>query len=246
MSCLPCESGFQPYPQTGKLKDNSNLSLTHLRDLLSKPDGAVVYSYVVRTIKRQSSDFVQSGSGPNFQGDLITLCTCKPLMRTSLDVDSWCGVWIAGFSGVNETDRGNGLVYLIRVGRAFDSHCDLWQWLPSKTRQAKAAHLHKLGDVSEPKAERIHSDGLSRFEPGNYKPPRDGHSHATIESNSDTPRWHKDVNYQGYRERRAALLVGDPETSFLWSRPIVFFAGRQHPRTKKWTSPQEFLNHLTD
>ena len=65
MSCLPCESGFQLYPQTGKLKDNSNLSLTRLRDLLSKPDGAVVYSYVVRTIKRQGSDFVQSGSGPN-------------------------------------------------------------------------------------------------------------------------------------------------------------------------------------
>jgi len=239
MKCLAHEGDFQLYPETGKLADNSNLSLTSLVKSLPGIDDAPVYSYVVRTIKRQGSGFVQSGSGPNFQGGMMTLCTCKHWMRTFLNVDSWCGVWIAGFSGVNATDRGNGLVYLMQVGRAFESHYELWQWLPAEVRRAKAAHLHKLGDVFKPKTDRIRPDGLTRFEPGNYIPPRCDHSHA---SNN---RWYRDVSYEGFGGRRAALLVGGPIRSFLWSKPVVFFRESQHPRTRKWKNLQEFLNCLT-
>ena len=239
MKCLVNEGDFQVYPETGELADNSNLSLNSLVKLLPGLDDARVYSYVVRTIKRQGSGFVQSGSGPNFQGGRITLCTCKHRMRTYLDADSWRGVWVAGFSGVNVTDRENGLVYLMQVDWAFESHCELWQWLPAKVRRAKAAHLHKLGDVFKPKTDCIRPDGPTRFEPANYVPPRPDHSHASSDD------WYRDVSYEGCGGRRAALLVGDPERSFLWSTPIVFFGGSQHPRTRKWKNLQEFLNHLT-
>jgi hypothetical protein len=244
--CLADEGDFQPWPKTGRLAANPDLYLADLDKLLPEIDNTPVYSYVIQTIQRRGNGFAQTGSGPNFQGGLITLCTCKHLMRTSLDVASWVGVWVAGFSGVKVTDRGNGLVYLMRVSEAFESHYDLWEFLCSEVRQAKAAHLHTLGDVFKPKPDHIYPDDPGRFKPGNYEPPRKDHSHASIERNSNAPRWYRDVNYRGYGGRRAALLVGDPKTSFLWSEPKIFFAGRQHPRTKRWESPQEFLEHLID
>jgi hypothetical protein len=43
------------------------------------------------------------------------------------------------------------------------------------------------------------------------------HSHAPNDA------WHGDIDHTGYGGRRAALLVGDPEFSFVWEKPALFF-----------------------
>jgi len=58
-----------------------NLSLKELIQKLREEKGEV-YAYVLTTIKYKNGEFIQTGSAPNFQGGLITLCTCKRFMRT--------------------------------------------------------------------------------------------------------------------------------------------------------------------
>jgi len=71
----------QEWPRYGKLKKNMNKTLDDLKKILKEEDG-LVYGYVLTTVKGDGSGgFVQTGSAPNFQGGLITLCTCKHWMR---------------------------------------------------------------------------------------------------------------------------------------------------------------------
>jgi hypothetical protein len=192
------------------------LGVNHLRDQLGNEQGTV-YAYVITTVKNVDGKFIQKGSGPNFQGGRITLCTCKHLMRSALDVEAWRGNWVAGFCRINEGGGRNALVCLMRVERAFASHAELWQWaeMAQTTKQAKAAHLHRLGDVFKPNGE-----PADCFDSNCYLLPVDDHVHSP-------DAWHKDIHYEkGYSGRPAALLVGDPVFSFLWDRPAIFAAER--------------------
>src|SRR6266550_5942511 len=67
-----------------------------------------VYAYIVTTIKT-TPDFqlCQTGSGPNFDGGRITLCTCKHKDRATFDPlkdqpDPWKNVWVAGLTSKSE------------------------------------------------------------------------------------------------------------------------------------------------
>lgn len=223
MTCSATERDYQPFPQEGKLFENSNLPLDALRQRID-PEQTTTYCYVVDTVKNEGGRLVQRESAPNFQGGLITLCTCKHRMRTSRSPCDWEGTWIAGFTGVGAAGGRNALVYLTRVANAFESHYDLWysQGTPETAKQAKSARSSKCGDLFQP-LKRL-SDP---FDPRDYHQPCDDHCHCGDD-------WHRDVNYTGYSERRAALLVGDPAYSFLWSRPTIFFPigiGRSNPKT---------------
>ncbi len=151
--CTTRDFDYQPFPKAGPLAKTMNLRLDALRDCLS-PD-ATVYLYIIATIESREGLFVQTGSGPNFQGSLVTLCTCKHFMRTFRDAGGWKGKWVAGFTGVGAGHGKNRLVYLMRVSQAYESHRDFWssESIPLKTKKAKAAHLHKYGDIFEPLAE---------------------------------------------------------------------------------------------
>ena len=211
----PNEKNYQPFPRKGKLHDNSNLSLNALREIFGS-DGTDVYCYVVASVPNEGGSFVQRGSGPNFQGDMVTLCTCKHYMRTALSPTDWESKWVAGFTGVGAGRGSNALMFLTKVDRAFESYHDLWysEDIPADTKRAKSATLSSLGDLLEP------IDELSdHFDHRGYHPPLDTHSHAP--SNA----WYGDVDRIGYGGRRAALLVGDPEHTFLWDRPRIFFSG---------------------
>ncbi|MCB0541285.1 MAG: hypothetical protein KDE33_27505, partial [Bacteroidetes bacterium] len=74
-------------------------------------------------------------------------------MRTFKNQTDWPGTWIAGFSGIQAGQIGNALVYLMKVGHAFDSQNKLWSSdiLSDKTKRAKSAKLHKLGDLFQPR-----------------------------------------------------------------------------------------------
>ncbi len=224
---MSCISDFsQPFPQTGQ---NLNLSLDALR-LRLKTIGktqATVYSYIVATVKNPEGHFIQTGSAPNFQGDVISLCTCKHYMRTFRTIDKWCdNIWIAGFTGKKEGKGKNALIYLMKIGSAFESYDELWSSdkLPDKVKKAKLAHRNKFGDIFQPKSKLINKNV---FNPHNYRPPISGHGHK------DESGWYKDINYIKH-DRRAALLIGDEQYSFLWDKPKLFHSPQLHRGQKKY------------
>ena len=155
------------------MHDNSNLSLTALRGIAGSGE-SVAYCYVVDSVRSEGGRLVHRGSGPNFQGEMLTLCTCKHHMRTSLSPYAWEGNWVAGFTGIGAGGGRNALVYLIKVGYAFESHYDLWysEEIPPQTKRAKSATLSRLGELFEP------IDELSDpFDHRGYRPPHEDHSH---------------------------------------------------------------------
>lgn len=175
--------------------------------------------------------FEQWGSAPNFQGDVITLCTCKHQMRSGMDVDDWYDTWIAGFTSRNIHDGRNWLFYLARVQQPLPSQYELWNHLSTEAQEAKSASDNRLGDAYVPV---LGWDGRNPFTLTNYEPPTADHVHQRI--------WRYDIN-STYYGRRPALLVFDPFLSFLWQRPRIYFDGH-HPRTKSWTELPQLVDEL--
>jgi hypothetical protein len=209
MECTCSTKGedYQAVPPVGsQLARNMNASFEEIASLLHDEQGGVAYCYVVRSVATENGVMVQKGSGPNFQGDFITLCTCKRLMRTYRSTNDWKNVWIVGMAS-SEARVNHAVFYMMKVLVAFESYQELFysDVLPQGTIHAKAANVHRLGDIYQPLAD--HGDP---FDPDAYVPPIANHSHAPDE-------WRKDINYFNPRTgHNAALLVGDPEFSFLW------------------------------
>jgi len=231
MSCISDLS--QPFPQTGHLAENLNLSLDDL--LKIDTTNAIVYSYIVRTVKNSEGHFIQTGSAPNFQGDVITLCTCKHRMRTSLHkMLDWKNKWIAGFTGVEAGNGSNALFYLMKVGYVFESYSDFWnsKEISRETKQAKAARFHRCGDIYEPK-----DTYSSPFDYQSYERPCKEHSHYKDNI------WHKDIDYKGYKRRKPVLLAGDTDYSFLWIKPEIVYNDRL-PRNPKKLELKDMIENL--
>lgn len=200
----------------------TNLPLESVRETLATPTNsvsAVVYCYIVATIEEREGGFIQRGSGPNFQGGAISLCTCKHLMRTFRNLADWPGVWIAGFTGIRAGYGRNALVYLMRVDYAFASHADLWaaRSIPTRLKRAKAAETHPYGDIFRPLPGR-----RDPFDHRRYAEPHAEHVHRLGGG------WRDDIDYTGPGGRRAALLIGDPQASYLWNRPMLYLQSRLH------------------
>ena len=84
--------------------------------------------------------------------------------------------------------------------------------IPEETKQAKLAQISKFGDIYKPR------DQISNeYSAQSYFNPVESHVHC----NNDG--WHNDINYEGYSDRKPALLIGDPGYSFLWNRPMIFY-----------------------
>ena len=182
----------------------------------------IVYGYVIATIKPDGrGGFQQTGSAPNWQGDTLTLCTCKHEMRTSLTPEEWRrNKWIAGLCGWSQAfKKQQSLVILMRVGETFTSQAELVDTLLRTGRQqvvdAKDSRAHPLGDLMVP---RTPGATPNPFDPGAYFPPIRGHAHSSVD-NPD--QWHNDVNHRGRSGRQPAMLVGDSNFSFRWTRPMV-------------------------
>jgi hypothetical protein len=233
MSCCKSkQSEYQLFPVSGSLAKNSNLCLKRLKRAVNKGD-ATVYCYVIETVKNNNGCFRQKGCGPNWQGGLITLCTCKHYMRTFKNSEDWKGIWIAGFTSINDgssgkdgSNRKNALVYLMKIKDAFESHHDLWYALPAKARLAKDAHKkgNKFGDVFRPIRKLKNSD---KYAHSLYHGPCD-------ETHVHSEWWHKDVNYPKTKNRhRPSLLVGDKNNSYLWDKPLVAAINNLHRGQKK-------------
>jgi hypothetical protein len=208
-----------------------NLTLAQLKNVVGPDASGVVYTYVVETVRPRKGSLAvsQVGSGPNFQGGRITLCTCKHPMRAGSDRSDWVGRWIAGFSS-KRAGQPQRLFYLMRIARAFESHAELWRALESDVRKAKSMSASRFGDICEPKP---HAAFEGEFDPSSYSLPCADHVHANS--------WHRDLNKEPERNRkgrRAALLLGAEGASFVWSSPSLALHGAGDYKTIMQGNPK--------
>jgi hypothetical protein len=233
----------QPFPGDGYLGKNVGLPLPLLATRIGQLEGRV-YSYVVRTVKldHESATLEQHGSAPNFQGDLLTLCTCKHQMRASQSVEGWRGIWLAGVTSRTIHEGKHWLFYLAKIESAFDSHSDLWTGMKAASRKAKAANVNYLGDLFQPKTPIPTAD--ERFSPNRYVSPH-LHAHRWRDEDGWHNGWHNDISYHlADKFGHPPLLVADPRRTFIWSEPIIYF-GEDHCRNyRKWDSLQELMAML--
>lgn len=233
----------QPFPRSGPLRAGLDRPLEALKASLRDAPQAAVYPYVLSTIDRQpDGTVIHTGGSPNFQGGVITLCACKHRMRTAPRVHDGGGVWIAGVTNAGVIPgQGRHLFYLMYVAQRFASHADIWASLPPMVRDAKSASRSVFGDIYEPTSPTLH--GEDRYDANNYRQPRPGHVHL----GGEPPNWHKDINYPPTGARRPALLLGEPNLSFLWTRPVIglYESRRPLPRTIAVSeSLSDFLDRL--
>ncbi len=225
MNCTSNKLKCQPYPEHGPLLQNLDIPLNKLAQIIDSPQSLqTIYCYVIATVENHNGRFVQKGSGPNFQGGFITLCTCKHYMRSGSVSKEWIGKWIAGFSTLNAGAGKNTLVFLMRIGHAFESHKGLWAscHISQQTKDAKNASFNRLGDIFQP-TPNFHDC----YDPQSYHYPIPGHVHDFLNQKTIQPVWHQDIDYKGYG-RRPSLLVGDPKLSFLWSEPKIYLDEEPH------------------
>jgi hypothetical protein len=233
----------QAFPTTDPLCRHLDLSRARLAQRI-KDGSDAVFAYVMSSVVPDGGNLLQTGTGPNFQGGYITLCTCKHRMRTSLPTDDWPGTWVAGFTSV-ECGGRHWIFYLAKVKEAYESQSELWHGdaLPEATRHAKSAKYSRLGDLYEPKSE---LDSVGRYDPEQYHLPVSRHSHH---KHSCDNNWRFDIDYSRKRlkvkaKRQPSLLVCDPEFSFLWRKPLLYVDGRW--RQTIYGTLDEFLRDLNE
>jgi hypothetical protein len=228
---------IQAFPRNGILAENANLPLPILASKMQRVAGKA-YSYVVSTVTlNHATNFEQTGSAPNFQGDVLTLCTCKHQMRSRLSIQEWeDDVWLAGFTSRTIHDGRHWLFFLAKVETAYESHSDLWNDVDAVYRREKAAHLHYLGDLFKPTTPK--PTGHSRFSPSRYLMPSD-HAHRQYPSDEG---WKNDIHYWNASIRHPPLLVTGQRLTFLWEEPMIYFARKKHCRDyHKWASLQQLM-----
>lgn len=188
--------------------------------------------YTVSTTKFiEKSNLIQHwGSGPNLEGGLATLCTCKHSMRLNSSCEKWKDRWILGLTSRAKSKGFDGkhyLLYLMKVEKAFDSHKEMYEYLEinnKKSLQLKNAIGNRLGDIFQP------SDTCTNFtDPIMYKKPHGDHSHGY---DGDT-LWHKDIVYA--KNKCAPLLLGNKKNTFVWSKPMIVFNKDRGPGNLKIT-----------
>ena len=233
----------QSFPTAGPLCQRFNLNKAQLVEAVGNHSD-LVYAYIMRSVVMDGNNLVQMGSGPNFQGGYVTLCTCKHRMRTSLTAEGWRGKWVAGFTSVKCGGR-HWLFYLGRVQQAYESQSELWHHagLPEETLQRKSARYHRLGDLYEPKGE---LDSAGRYDPEQYELPIRQHSHHRHSCDNN---WRFDIDYRRKKlkvraKKPAALLVCDPRLSFLWGQRGIYVHGRW--RQTIYSTLNAFVDQLTE
>ncbi|QDT48927.1 hypothetical protein Pan258_29740 [Symmachiella dynata] len=230
----------QPFPANGPFADNLCLPLPILKATIGETNDRA-YSYVLSTVKldHEVTTFEQHGSAPNFQGSVLTLCTCKHQMRATQTTEDWEGVWVAGFTSRTIYDGKHWLFYLAKIDSAHESHTDLWSAMRASTRNAKAADTHFLGDIFRPKLPT--PTGNARFSHNRYVMPT---AHAHRQHRGDKG-WRNDINYRhAEKYRHPPLLACDPKQTYLWDEPLIYFAGNHCRNFHKWSSLSRLISRL--
>lgn len=225
---LKLPDGYQRFdwymtPSDGVYLNDLSRLRVGLNSYANKGDD-LLYLYTQHEVFLQDGILKQTRSGPNWEGGVVTLATCKHNMRT-YDRDTWVGTWIAGLGPAKCAD--NTLLFTGRVARQFESNYDLGVWLEGKTAyEAKTAALNPRGDIYVPK---WRLKGNERFDHNNFVAPV-GHTRSTefynkspgsVSEREDgkVPKWWRDIEYT-VRGRRPPVFVLSP--CYLFSRPTAW------------------------
>lgn len=229
---------IQPFPTHGELFDNLDLSKTALARRVADLPGKVRSYKMISVSRGETGALQQEGSGPNFQGGCLTLCTCQCVFRAEKrNPDEWLdGWWIAGFTSPKICGR-TWLFYLAQVEHVYASQADLWKALPPALRRTKSTRTNSLGDAYQPNPASASTDP---FDAARYHPPMLGHSHHRTESDDG---WVNDIEFfhEGFG-RHPVLLVAKSERTFLWQTPLLYVDS--HPRNKTWDNLPALLARL--
>ena len=218
------------YVKSANLKDFQNINrkfvssfnLKTLQKKLNVYDDWVTY-YIIDSVKYREKMFKQEGSGPNFEGDAITLCTCKHSMR-ALGYKIFENAWIACITSKQVhggPNRGNYLYALFRIKKFCVTYTELSNYLRrefgSDIINIKSVYNNPLGDLFELKKNR-----KDEYRHESYIRPPIGYCHRRFK---DSTCWFDDIeqwkNSRMKKSKPHKLLVGDPKLSFVWERPFI-------------------------
>lgn len=218
----------------------NGITLKELLFRLTEQTGCEVRVYTVATTRldKESKVFRHLGSGPNLEGSLATLCTCKHSMRQNHSSADWKGLWIIGLTSRAANKGFSGehyLLYMMKIDQAFESHKELHEYLKKyngKSLKIKSAVRNPLGDVFEP------VDICTNYiDPKMYKTPHKKHSHG-YDGNT---QWHDDIVY---KNRSSPLLLGDIKNTFVWPKPMIKFKPNRGSGNMKLTLGEDLFNLL--
>lgn len=236
--CIPDDAqAVQPFPTEGVLFDNLDLRKPELNDCIGGLLGAVRSYKMISVHPDDWGQHEQYGSGPNYQGGCLTLCTCAHQIRAEKkNPGDWNGSWLAGFTSPRLCGR-TWLFYLAQVGQVNLTAATHWAALPANLRQAKTTRRNRLGDAFQPNPA---SSCTDQFDADHYHPPMIGHSHHETAMDDN---WKKDIEFFNPLFRRHSVyLVANPELTFLWQTPTLYL--NNHPRNQSWESVDELLRRL--
>jgi hypothetical protein len=152
---------------------------------------ATVYVYTHHEIYMDGGELMQSRSGPNWEGGIVTLATCKHFMRTYRNFGA--GVGVVGVT--NKLEQENWLLYAGVVDKVFPSNYDLGQYLyrhHCEAYKAKLMTTNRLGDIVESFGDLAYAE---RYDKGNYIEPCANHCRAEELDPNGNPKWYKDIEY---------------------------------------------------
>lgn len=205
--------------------------------------------YTVASTRLEKNNSIEKirheGSGPNLEGGLATLCTCKRSMRQGRPIEYWENSWVLGLTSRARSNGFSGqhyLLYFMKIEKAVLSHKELFYYLQGKYPSAlekKSAVTNPLGDVYIP--ERSCSDALN---PAEYEKPHKYHSHGCLPGEE----WEQDISLRT-RDGRVGtpMLIGDPQNTYVWREPVVHFKGDRNSGSKTLSMEQLlFGGYLVD
>lgn len=238
---------YQNWRETGAgLVENANLAIPELRnEVAGELSDSLLYSYVMTSVEMHDGRLLQCGTGPNVEGDVLTLCTCKHYMRTWSAIEE--GTWIAGLtSRADEFAEANGhcLFYLSQIESVHETYPELGNYLTEEFGEdaldVKKTSNNPLGDFYEFDAREAHStDDDLYYDPDRYKKPVDDHDH-----NGSNDGWREDIDKKYDRTGRPKLVVGDPSRTYVWDEPSISYMPEHYRGAKKWKGFDEFFECL--
>jgi hypothetical protein len=179
------------------------------------PPDQTVYCYPHHEVYYDGRNVMQTRSGPNWQGSVMTLTTCKHYLRTTRKPADWAGVWFAGFLPKAAVGDGQSyLLYIAQVSMAFENNYDLAMHL-GRIALPKLTTKNPLGDIYVPKRT-LH--GPEMYIPANYVEPV-GHVRHLETYSDGTPKWHRDIAIYKNGRYPCPLLMG---RTALWNTPAYY------------------------
>lgn len=221
-----------------------NFSLEKMREILSGV--TCIYVYPHHEIKlSDEGEFQQTRSGPNWEGDLVTMTTCKHLLRTYKTIDESGRVAICGVT--NKLDGENFLMYIGVVRMTFNSMDSLSAYLQQnepKAFKAKDTRHNRLGDLFVPAYDLT---GEERYDSMSFHEPVDDHCRKEELDSKGQPKWFKDIEYVTRNGTHPKSLILEPvtvhtEPNYIWIGKL----GRSGTVFKGEQALDQFLDNLME